>query len=338
MDQSKFTVIIPSKEVDHNLLNCEKKIRQFYKKIKVLLMVDEVNDNFNLSDYTSIVSTGLVNVAEKRNIGFKQCTTEFIVFIDSDAYPTHPWLDKIENVFKQNPNVGACGGSNLSPEENDEEKKLISSIKKSIVVSQNAKLVKHKQSQSRLVNFLPTCNLVIKRSILQNTEPMDKKLFAHEDISLNENIRKSGYKIYYEPSSYVYHKDRSIKSFLNQRFIYGTESINIFTKFPCKSSFNLFISTIPFIFLLLLITNIFVLKILEININLLNVYFFYLTFLVVFSSIIVIIFETFRVFLLHKKNFFKIFILLFMSVFLPGLGQVMKPFLTWKLKRKIWIQ
>jgi hypothetical protein len=77
---------------------------------------------------------------------------------------------------------------------------------------------------------------------------------------------------------------------------------------------------------------------LEINIILLNIYFFPLTFLVVFSSIIVIIFETFRIFLLHKKNFFKIFILLFMSVFLPGLGQVLKPFLSWKSKRKIWIQ
>ena len=36
---------------------------------------------------------------------------------------------------------------------------------------------------------------------------MDKRLFAHEDISLNENIKKSGYKIYYEPTSYIYHKD-----------------------------------------------------------------------------------------------------------------------------------
>ena len=39
MDQSKFTIIIPSKTVDYNLLHCEKKIRQFYKKIKILLMI-----------------------------------------------------------------------------------------------------------------------------------------------------------------------------------------------------------------------------------------------------------------------------------------------------------
>ena len=58
MDQSKFTIIIPSKTVDYNLLHCEKKIRQFYKKIKILLMIDEVNVNFNLSDHTNAVTTG----------------------------------------------------------------------------------------------------------------------------------------------------------------------------------------------------------------------------------------------------------------------------------------
>ena len=69
-------------------------------------------------------------------------------------------------------------------------KKLICSIKKSFVVSQNVKLVKNKQSQPRFINFLPTCNLVIKRSILQDREAMDERLFAHEDITLNENIKK----------------------------------------------------------------------------------------------------------------------------------------------------
>jgi len=335
MDQSKFTVIIPSKVVDDNLLNCEKKIRQFYKKIKVLLMIDGESNNFNLSNCTEIIPTGLVNVAEKRNIGFRQCNTEFIVFIDSDAYPEHPWLDEIEKVFRKNPSVGACGGSNLSPDEKEEGKRLICSIKKSIVVSQNAQLIKNKQTKSRLINFLPTCNLVIKRSTLQHMDPIDKRLSAHDDISLNENIKKNGHKIYYEASSYVYHKDRNIRSFLNQRFVYGTESMNIFAKYPCKSSLNLLISTIPFISLLLLIINFFTTKIFVHNLNL---YIYFLTLLVIFTSIIVIFIETFRIYLFHKRSFFKIHILLLMSVFLPGLGQVMKPFLSWKLRRKLWIQ
>ena len=337
MDQSKFTIIVPSKIIDKNLINCEEKIRRFYKEIKILLMLDKVNDDVKFSPYTDKIATGLVNVSEKRNMGIRSCKTDFLVFIDSDAYPDHPWLDKIESIFEQNQTIGACGGPNLSPEENDEEKKLISFVKKSWFVTQDVNLLKRMQSEGKFIHFLPTCNLIVKRSILNNKDPFDKNLFSNEEISLNVYIKKFSYKIYYEPSVYVFHKDRNIKSFLKQRFIYGSESLSVFLKYPCKCSFNLLISTIPFISTLLLV-SIFFLKIIQINIFFVNTYLFPLAILIIFLSIIIIIFETCRIFLISKKKLFKIFVLLSLSVFVPGLGQTMKPFLSWKLKRKIWTQ
>jgi len=338
MDQSKFTIIIPSKIIDDNLINCEKKIRKFYQKIKILLMIDHKENDKKFSTDTEIISTGLVNVSEKRNMGFKFTKSDFIVFIDSDAYPEHPWLDNIENVFKNNENVGACGGPNLSPNADSEEKKFISSIKKSMIVSQNVKFVKNKQFKSKIINFLPTCNLIVKRSIFHEKEPMDSNLFAHEDISINENIKKKGYKIYYEPTAYVFHKDRTIKSFLKQRFIYGTESLNVFTKYPCKSSFNLLISTMPFIsFMLLLINYLFNLDLL-IKSTSIYTFFHFMPIFILLLAIFLIILESVKVFLIYKKSFFKILLILFLSVFLPGLGQIVRPFLNWKLRRKIWVQ
>jgi len=337
MDQSKFTIIIPSKIIDKNLINCEKKIRHFYKNIIILFMLDEINDNREFSVHTNKIVTGLVNVSEKRNMGFRLCKTDFLVFIDSDAYPDHPWLDKIESIFEQNQTIGACGGPNLSPEENDDEKKLISFVKKSWFVTQDVNLLKKIKSKGKFIHFLPSCNLVVKRSIFKDKEPFDKKLFSNEEISLNMYIKKYGYRIYYEPSVCVFHKDRNIKSFLRQRFIYGSESLCVFLKFPCKCSLNLLISTIPFIAMLLFVV-VFVLRIFQHNIVFLNTYLLPLTALIIFLSIIVIMFETCRVFLMCKNNIFKIFCILSLSVFLPGLGQIMKPFLSWKLKRKIWVQ
>ena len=337
MDQSKFTIIIPSKIIDKNLINCERKIRHFYKNIIILFMLDEINDNKEFSVHTKKIVTGLVNVSEKRNMGFRLCKTDFLVFIDSDAYPDHPWLDKIESIFEQNKTIGVCGGPNLSPEENDDEKKLISFVKKSWFVTQNANLLKKIQSKGQFIHFLPSCNLVVKRSVFKDKDPFDKRLFANEEISLNTYIKKYGYKIYYDPSVYVFHKDRNINSFLRQRFIYGSESLSVFLKFPCKCSFNLLISTIPFIAILLLV-GIFVLRVCQINIAFFNTYFFPLTATIIFLLMIVVILETCRVFLICKKNIFKIFGLLSLSVFLPGLGQIIKPFISWKLKRKIWTQ
>ena len=102
MDQSKFSIVIPSKVIDNNLINCEYHIRAFYKEIKIFLLVDFNNANNKFSSNTYIIETGLVNVSEKRNIGIKLTKTEYIVFIDSDAYPEHPWLNNIEKIFKVN--------------------------------------------------------------------------------------------------------------------------------------------------------------------------------------------------------------------------------------------
>ena len=337
MNQSKFTVIIPSKKIDKNLINCEFCIRKFYKDLKILLLVDENEFHDFHNKNTQIVPTGKVNVSKKRNIGIQVADSEFYVFIDSDAYPNHPWLDEVEDVFFKNIKIGACGGPNLSPYSKIEEKKLISAIKKSYLVSQNADFIKYKESNSRFIDFLPTCNLVVKKSALENVEPMDSNLFAHEDISLNENIKKNGFKIYVENSSYVFHKDRLIKSFLKQRFIYGTEAFNVFLRYPCKASFKLFISTLPFLsFLVFLFLS-------------LALYFgflipsFWIAILVklslfgVLSVFLIVLFESIRIFLSYKKDLFKIICLLLSSIYLPGLGQLLRPFLKWKIRRKIWV-
>ena len=337
MNQSKFTVIIPSKKIDKNLINCEFCIRKFYKDLKILLLVDENEFHDFHNKNTQIVPTGKVNVSKKRNIGIQLADSEFYVFIDSDAYPNHPWLDKVEDVFFKNINIGACGGPNLSPYSKIEEKKLISAIKKSYLVSQNADFIKYKESNSRFIDFLPTCNLVVKKLALENVEPMDSNLFAHEDISLNENIKKNGFKIYVENSSYVFHKDRLIKSFLKQRFIYGTEALNVFLRYPCKASFKLFISTLPFLsFLVFLFLS------LALDVGFL-IPSFWIALLVklslfgVLSVFLIVLFESIRIFLSYKKDLFKIICLLLSSIYLPGLGQLLRPFLKWKIRRKIWV-
>ena len=65
-DQSKFTIIIPSKSFDENLKNCIKKIRKFYKHIKIIILLDKKNIN-NKFKKTKTVVTGLSTIGYKRN-------------------------------------------------------------------------------------------------------------------------------------------------------------------------------------------------------------------------------------------------------------------------------
>ena len=167
---------------------------------------------------------------------------------------------------------------------------------------------------------------------------MDNNLFAHEDISLNQKNKKKWFQNFIDPHSYVFHKDRSIKSFLRQRFIYGTESFNIFAKYPCIMSFKLFISTLPAITLVSLIflkimKNLFFFE----SINGLILIFNFLSIAIALTFFLAI-FESIKIFSFYKKDFIKILIIISLSIYLPGFGQILRPFLKWKIRRKIWIQ
>ena len=336
MNEDDFTIIIPSKLIDENLINCENSIRNFYNKVKIIFLIDYINSKKTFSKNTIIISTGSVNISEKRNIGFKHSSTKYLVLIDSDAYPFHPWLNDIENIFLSNNKIGAIGGPNISPYTNNISKKIIAEIKKSFFVTFNNKILKKDNKLSKSVKFLPSCNLIIKKDVFHKNKFMNEKLFAHEDLALNETIKKKGYFIYYDYRISVYHKDRLPNSFMRQRFTYGSESLKIFLAYPSLFSFLLISSTLPFLyflfFFLILFIKYFVTNFTYIESIIQFSVFLYLT---IFT---IIIYETIRIYLKIKNKFLNIFIYICSSIFLPGLGLLLKPFLNFRTRKKIWIQ
>jgi len=123
--QSKIIIIIPSRSYDKNLSFCIKKIRQFYKKIKIIIILDKQRIIKKDKNILVLVS-GNKTIGYKRNLAVKHCKTDYVYFIDSDAYPTTSWLDQVDKTFKKYKRAGAIGGPNLSPLTNNIEKTLVS--------------------------------------------------------------------------------------------------------------------------------------------------------------------------------------------------------------------
>ena len=122
--QSKITIIIPSRSYDKNLSFCIKKIRQIYKKIKIIIILDK-KESFKKDKNISVLVSGNKTIGYKRNLAVKHCKTDCVYFIDSDAYPTTSWLDQVDKTFKKYKRAAAVGGPNLSPPTNNIEKKLV---------------------------------------------------------------------------------------------------------------------------------------------------------------------------------------------------------------------
>lgn len=246
--EKKITIIIPSKIVDKNLRFCVKRIRKFYKNIKIILILDYINEFF-FDKNIKVISSSKKTIGAKRNLGAREAKTKYICFIDSDAYPVSPWLKNTEKAFSYADNIGAVGGPNLSPKSNNLEKRLVSNIKKNGLFTLNKEL-KIKSKSIKFVNFLHSCNLIIEKKTYNRLDGMFEDIYSGEEVSLNYKLLKSGYKLLSYPTIIVKHKDRNFKNFMKQRFIYGSTGLKIFTKYPCMTSFKLLLSSLPLLFLL----------------------------------------------------------------------------------------
>lgn len=301
-----ISIVIPSKIIDDNLENCLSKIRSFYKDIKIYLVLDNLNKKI-FDKNIEILISGKKSIGYKRNIAVNKINTRYVCFIDSDAYPNSHWLNNVEELFRTSKKIGAVGGPNLSPQTNEIEKILVSRIRKHSFVTLNKK-IKDKNGSKGFIEFLPSCNLIVKTDLYKKCGGMYDKLYSSEEISLNYKIKKLGYKIMFDPKIYVYHMDRDFKHYARQRFIYGSTGLETFLKFPCVQSFQLLISSIPFIFLIIM-------PFFLINQKLLGIY--------IFINILLILFCIINAFKInYKNNFIKCLKLVFISIYFPGIGFV----------------
>lgn len=321
--EKDITVLIPSRTYDQNLSYCIKNIRKYYKKICILIVLDKIQ-KIKKDKKIKILVSGNKSIGFKRNLGVRNCKTKFICFIDSDAYPKSKWLDDVHKVFKKYKKVGIIGGPNLSPKTLDIEKKLVSRSRKLSFVTLNTITKSKKKNENVCINFLPSCNMIVRTDLYKRVKGMYENLYSGEEISLNKNIRKLGYKIMFCPNIFVFHKDRNFKHFARQRFVYGSTGLRIFVKFPCRESFLLLISALPLLFILsfpLIFLSKFYFKI----------YIFGLIFISIVSLI--------NAFKISFSNYFiKSFKLTLISIFMPGVGFISSLLLKDYIIKKLYTQ
>ncbi len=321
--EKKITIIIPSKIVDDNLKYCIKKIRNFYKKIRIIIILD-IAAKIKFDKNTNIVVSNSKTIGFKRNLGVKLTKTPLVCFIDSDAYPGNRWLDFILSSFKKNKDVAVVGGPNISPKTNDIEKKLVANVKKIFFVTLDPR-VKKKSNLEYFTKYLPSVNLVIKKNVYQKIGGMNEKVNSGEDSLFMQTLKKNNIKPIFNGKAYVYHKDRTFEHFFRQRVVYGADIIKLFFLKP--SMYTLFptFSTLPIIYLLIGPVIFIYSK------AIFQIYLLGLIFLCIFS-----IFYSFKI--LIKGNFFKSIKLILISVFGPGIGFLLSLIISSKSLRKVYTQ
>ena len=171
MGQPSVSIVVIFKEENPYLFECLSHcLKLDYGNYEIVLLPD-TRISERLSEYirqcgskVKVVPTGKLNIPKKRNIGVKHSSSEFIAFIDSDAFPQKDWLKNAIPVFL-NQRIGAVGGPNLTPPNGPLTQRITGNVLKS-KLGFGKGYIRNTVCPSQFLNELPTCNLIVRKSLL----------------------------------------------------------------------------------------------------------------------------------------------------------------------------
>ncbi len=218
----KISIIIPTRNIDNLALECIEKCRKLdYPDYEIIVVTDNADEIPGPDGGIRVIPVrDLPGV--KKNRGVEHSRGNICAFVDSDAYPDARWLVNAVN-FLQNEDIGAVGGPNLTPPGDSLRQKLAG-----LTLSSNVALGKfssrYKISRPHFPVELPSCNLIVKKSVLAGTRSFAPDLLTAEDADLSFKIQEMGKRIFYSPDVVVYHHRRPLfMPYCRQIFRYGLD-------------------------------------------------------------------------------------------------------------------
>ena len=298
-----FTVIIPCIKFQ-DVKKCIKKIREKYKKIKIIVCLNKTSQ-IKRKKNVKFILTKSDSIAAKRNIAANNCKTKYMAFLDSDAYPNNGWIESSFKFFKKKQNF-VIAGPHVDPLNQNDSEKIIGVIKKSFLITMKPKLQKENSEKSQYVSFLPSVNWILSKKFYNSLNQMDGKLLRNEDWDFVHKMKKRNLKLIYSPNTLVFHENGTISHFIKKRFIYGLHMWPILRKLNVENYY--FFLPLFFVIFLFSFPLVFLFK------EYLLVYF--ITLGVYFLAIL---FETIRI---YRKsiNYVKMLFILILANISPGLG------------------
>lgn len=184
---------------------------QSYENWEVLVLPDEdeTPSASGAAGKISVIPTGHVRPAEKRNVGIRKAKGEIVAFIDDDAYPDAHWLEYAVKYFGER-DIGAVGGPGVTPPGDTKLAYLGGRVYDNWLVSGNYHY-RYRAGGVRMdVEDYPSCNLFVRKDVLDKIGGYRTDFWPGEDTLLCKDIVDSWKRIVYDPWVIVYHHRRPL--------------------------------------------------------------------------------------------------------------------------------
>jgi GT2 family glycosyltransferase len=207
------------------LENCLDSIVKSHYKNYELILVDNASKDGSVEFVKKRFSTVKViqteknlGFAEGNNIGARQATGAYLIFLNNDTQVTPCWLEKMIESAEADASMGVCGSKVLLLD----RKNVIDVIGGFVcdIFGSGLNALGHLEidnhqydSQREIFSVVGAC-LLIKRRLFEDIGGFDSSYFLlGEDIDLCWRAQLAGYKVIVVPSAVIYHKSMgTIKS------------------------------------------------------------------------------------------------------------------------------
>ncbi len=234
----QVTVIVPVKDRADDLEECLLALSRLdypHERLEVIVVDDGSDDPAAIR---RVVERGggrlLVNEHNRgpsysRNRAAEEAMGEILAFVDSDCVVSPAWLRELTPYFVWD-RVGAVGGRTVGYHAE-------SRLDRYEQVASPLDMGKHLRIEGRgdSTFYVPTCNLLIRRSRYRELGGLREDLTVGEDVDLCWRLRAQGCYLLYAPEGLVRHKHRSrLISMLQRRAEYGTSEAVLHALHPGK--------------------------------------------------------------------------------------------------------
>lgn len=208
----RFSIVIPARVLTQTLKNTLNRLNELeYQDFEIIVILD-FEDHLDISLYPNVkfIISGINSPGNKRNLGIKESSGEFVAFLDDDAYPDNDWLINASRIFIENPNYIAVCGPSITPLESDFLQQVSGEVFESYLTSGPTNF-RHKISKERFVDDYPSVNLIVRKFCLEEIGGFDENFWPGEDTKLcRDLVQKFKQKIFYSPRLVVHHFRRNL--------------------------------------------------------------------------------------------------------------------------------
>ncbi|MGC8618507.1 MAG: glycosyltransferase [Thermoplasmata archaeon] len=205
--ECSVSVIIPFKTATQSLYEClSALLDQTLQDFEVICIPDST-EVIELKDERIRTFSKPGTPAEKRNYGVSLSRSKNIAFIDDDALPAKNWLEVGVRGLVNEPVVG---GPNIAPV-GENIQRLASDLFLTSPFGSFREVYRYKPVKGiKYVDNILTVNMFVRRDVFEKVGGFTLRYWPGEDTHFCEDLKKAGYRIFYDPDLMVYHHRRSV--------------------------------------------------------------------------------------------------------------------------------